>query len=58
MTDVAVSLAASTFDVNAERKKPEKPDEELFKANVNRAQKECAEAVAKFVSKSIYCSRN
>jgi len=56
MADVATPSAAAMFDASAEKKKPEKPDEELYKANLRKAEKEFADAKAKFVSNPIYNS--
>jgi hypothetical protein len=50
MADVATPSAAAMFDASTEKKKPEKPDEELYKANLKKAEKEHADAKAKFVS--------
>lgn len=55
MADVATPSATAIFDATAEKKKPERPDEDLYKANLKKAEKELAEAKAKFVSHSIYC---
>jgi hypothetical protein len=55
MADVATPSAAAIFDASVEKKKPEKPDEELYKANLKKAEKEHADAKAKFVSHPI-CS--
>jgi hypothetical protein len=55
MADVATPSAAAMFEASAERKKPEKPDEELYKANLKKAEREHADAKAKFVSHPI-CS--
>jgi hypothetical protein len=44
------------FDASTEKKKPEKPDEELYKANLKKAEKEHADAKTKFVSQLIYHS--
>jgi hypothetical protein len=56
MADVATPSAAIMFDANTEKKKPEKPDEELYKANLKKAEKEHADAKAKFVSAPIHNS--
>jgi hypothetical protein len=55
MADVATPSAGAMFDASAEKKKPEKPDEELYKANLKSAEKEHVDAKAKFVSHPI-CS--
>jgi hypothetical protein len=55
MADVATPSAAAMFDASVEKKKPEKPDEELYKANLKKAEKEHADAKAVFVSHLI-CS--
>jgi hypothetical protein len=52
--------AVAPVDATVEKKKlekPEKPDEEAFKANLKKAEKEHADAVAKFVSNSSNPSR-
>jgi hypothetical protein len=56
MADVATPSAAAMFDASTEKKKPEKPDEELYKANLKKAEKELADSKAKFVSHPIYSS--
>jgi hypothetical protein len=56
MADVATPSAAAMFDASTEKKKPEKPDEELYKANLKKAEKEHADAKTKFVSQLIYHS--
>ena len=40
MADVATPSADAMFDASAEKKKPEKPDEELYKANLKKAEKD------------------
>lgn len=50
MADVATPSAAAMFDASAEKKKPEKPDEESYKASLKKAEKEHADSKAKFVS--------
>jgi hypothetical protein len=56
MADVATPSAAAVFDASTEKKKPEKPDEELFKANLKKAEKEYTDAKAKFVCCTISTS--
>jgi len=58
MADVATPSGAAMFDAgNASEKKPttkpEKPDEEAYKANLKKAEKEHADVMAKLVSLSI-----
>ncbi|KAI9733851.1 MAG: hypothetical protein M1818_007118 [Claussenomyces sp. TS43310] len=48
MAELQTPSAAAMFDANTEKKKPEKPDEELYKANLKKAEKEHAESMAKF----------
>lgn len=55
MADLATPSGAAMFDggSTAEKKtieKPEKPNEEAHKANLKKAEKEHADAMAKFVS--------
>jgi hypothetical protein len=55
MADVATPSGAAMFDAgNATEKKPttkpEKPDEEAYKANLKKAEKEHADVMAKLVS--------
>lgn len=50
MADLATPSAAAIFDASTEKKKPERPDEELYQANLKKAEKEHADAKAKFVS--------
>jgi hypothetical protein len=57
MADVETPSAAVIFDGSTEKKKPEKPDEELYKANLKKAEKEHVEAKAKFVSLSSFSDR-
>lgn len=56
-TPSAATMA--TADTSIDKKKPEKPDEELFNANVKQAEKEHAESMAKlvciFISLSVSC---
>jgi hypothetical protein len=56
MADVATPSAAAIFDASTEKRKPEKPDEEVYKANLKEAEKEHAEAKTKFVSHPVYDS--
>lgn len=56
MADVATPSGAAMFDAGgAEKKKPErlekpeKPDEEVYKASLKKAEKDHADAMAKFV---------
>jgi hypothetical protein len=59
MADVATPSGAAMFDANnAEKKKiekPEKPDEAVYKASLEKAQKEHAESMAKLVSQGHAC---
>jgi hypothetical protein len=57
MAELATPSAAAMFDATTEKKKPERPDEELYKSNLKKAEKELADAKAKFVS-HITCSFN
>jgi len=50
MADLATPSAAAIFDATTEKKKPEKPDEELYKTNLKKAEKEHADAKTRFVS--------
>jgi hypothetical protein len=50
MADLATPSAAAIFDASTEKKKPERPDEELYQANLKKAEKEHVDAKAKFVS--------
>lgn len=51
MADLATPSATAIFDASTEKKKPEKPDEELYQANLKKAEKEHADAKTKFVSR-------
>jgi hypothetical protein len=56
MTALATTLVATMPDTGAEKKtveRPEKPNEELYNAELKKAEKEHAEAKIKFVS---YCT--
>ena len=53
MADVATPSGAAMFDAGGDKKgsvKPEKPDEDVYKANLKKAEKEHADSMAKFVS--------
>jgi hypothetical protein len=50
MADVATASGAAMFDAGAVHKKPEKPDEDTYKANLKKAEKEHADAMVKLVS--------
>ena len=52
MTDVA-SHAAPVDGVKKENVKPEKPDEEAYKAALKKAEKEHADSMTKFVSEPL-----
>ena len=41
------------FDAGTVNKKPEKPDEEAYKANLKKAEKEHADAMAKLVGEHL-----
>ncbi len=62
MADVATPSGAAMFDAGGpntkENKKPEKPDEDAYKAALKKAEKEHADSMAKFVSEllSYACS--
>ena len=47
MADVA--NPAASIDAKTENVKPEKPDEELYKASLKKAEKEHADSMARFV---------
>lgn len=47
MADVATPSGAAMFDAGAVHKKPEKPDEEAYKASLKKAEKEHADSMAK-----------
>jgi len=54
MADVATPSGATMFDGGAQDKKkgtekPEKPDEEVYKANLKKAEKEHADSMVKLV---------
>lgn len=61
MAELQTPSAAAMFDGNVEKKKPEKPDEELYKVNLKKAEKEHADSMAKFVCcvspSALYISR-
>ena len=46
----AVAPPAAPVDAKKENVKPEKPDEEAYKASLKKAEKEHADSMAKFVS--------
>jgi hypothetical protein len=50
MADVASPAAPVEASTKKENVKPEKPDEEAYKATLKKAEKEHAESMAKFVS--------
>jgi hypothetical protein len=57
MADVATPSGAAMFDGGAQEKKkgiekPEKPDEETYKATLKKAEKEHATLMEKFVSRA------
>jgi hypothetical protein len=62
MADVATPSGAAMFDAaGAEKKperleKPERPDEETYKASLKKAEKDHADSMTKFVS-SLCCLR-
>jgi hypothetical protein len=49
MADVATPSAAAIFDASAEKKRPTKPDQAAYEADLKKAEKEHADAQAKFV---------
>ena len=53
MADVATPSGAAMFDAGTVNKKPEKPDEEAYKANLKKAEKEHADAMAKLVGEHL-----
>lgn len=61
MADVATPSGAAMLDAGGpntkENKKPEKPDEEAYKASLKKAEKEHADSMAKFVSGLLSCAR-
>jgi hypothetical protein len=53
MAELATPSGAAMFDAGGakqEHKKPEKPDEEAYKAALKKAEKEYADSMAKLVS--------
>ena len=49
MAELATPSAAAIFDASTEKKKPEKPDEEVYQANLKKAEKDHVDVKAKFV---------
>jgi hypothetical protein len=56
MAEFATPSAAAIADATTEKKRPEKPDEEAYKAALKKAEKEHADVKAKFVSHLFYLS--
>jgi hypothetical protein len=59
MADLATPSGAAMFSADASEKKqhlekPEKPDEEVYKASLKKAEKEHADSMVKFVSFSCF----
>lgn len=53
MAELATPSAAAMFDgstTTGEKKRPEKPDEAVYQANLKKAEKEHADAQKRFVS--------
>jgi hypothetical protein len=53
MADVASPAAPVDGSAKKENVKPEKPDEEVYKASLKKAEKEHADSMAKFVSEPL-----
>jgi len=65
MAELATPSGAEMFDAAAKKKleKPEKPDEDAYKTNLKKAEKEHADSMAKYVcetspSKSHMCAKS
>ena len=56
MADVATPSGAAMFDAGNINKKPEKPDEEAYKASLKKAEKEHADSMAKLVCELLHVS--
>lgn len=54
MADLATPSGAAMFDAANVHKKPEKPDEEAYKASLKKAEKDHADSMAKLVSEFLY----
>lgn len=53
MAELATPSAAAMFDASTEKKRPEKPDEAVYQANLKKAEKEHAESQKRFVRASM-----
>jgi hypothetical protein len=50
MAELATPPAAAPVEASTEKKRPEKPDEDIYKTSLKKAEKEHADSMAKFVS--------
>ena len=54
MADVATTPAATDSAANADKKKPEKPDQHLFDERVAKAEKEYQDAMNRYVRRTCH----